>query len=127
MVGIGPGGMPRINVRTGDYHPNKLFRAVVSGEGFANPRMFGLTLLGLGIVFGIINAILLFVLNIYFPYLYWLAGPLWWGGWWLVIFGQPRTTQDGSPAPMWARIGLGVCLVFGILSGITMSRLAHWG
>jgi hypothetical protein len=125
LAGFGPGGMPRINVRTGDYHPNKLFKAVISGEGFASPRMFGLTLLALGIAFAIVNFILIFVVHIYFPYLYALAGPLWWGGWWLVIFGQPKTRPDGAPAAMWGRIGLGVCLVFGLLSGLGMSFMAR--
>ena len=127
IAGIGAGGIPRINVRTGDYHPNKLFRAVVSGEGYEKPRMFGLTLLGLSIAFAVINGILIFVLHLYYPYLYILAGPLWWAGWWMLIFGQPKSNPDGSPAAMWGRIGLGVCLAFGLLSGLSMSFAMHWG
>jgi hypothetical protein len=127
IAGIGPGGIPRISVRTGDYHPNKLFRAVVSGEGYEKPRMFGLTLLALSIAFAVLNGILIFVLHLYYPYLYILAGPLWWAGWWMLIFGQPKATADGSPAPMWGRIGLGICLAFGMLSGLSMSFAMHWG
>ncbi|MGH7296948.1 MAG: hypothetical protein ACRELB_18560 [Polyangiaceae bacterium] len=118
IAGIGPGGIPRISVRTGDYHPNKLFKAVVSGEGYDKPRMFGLTLLALSIVFAVVNGILIFILHLYYPYLYILAGPLWWAGWWMLIFGQPKASADGTPAPMWGRIGLGVCLAFGLLSGL---------
>lgn len=127
IAGIGPGGIPRISVRTGDYHPNKLFKAVVSGEGYEKPRMFGITLLALSIAFGVVNGILIFVLHLYYPYLYILAGPLWWAGWWMLIFGHPKATADGSPAPMWGRIGLGVCLAFGLLSGLSMSFAMHWG
>jgi hypothetical protein len=127
MGGIGPGGIPRIKVGVGDYHPNKLFNAVVKGEGYANPRMFGLVMLGISIAFAVINAVLIFVLHLYYPYLYILAGPLWWAAWWMIIFGQPRATQDGSPIPMWGRIGLGVCIVLGFLAGASMSFLVTWG
>ena len=127
IAGIGPGGIPRISIRTGDYHPNKLFKAVVSGEGYDKPRMFGLTLLALSIAFGVVNGILIFVLHLYYPYLYILAGPLWWAGWWMLIFGQPKTRPDGSPAAMWGRIGLAACLVFGLLSGLGMIAAARGG
>lgn len=118
--GVGFGGMPRINVSTGDYHPSHLWKAVIKGEGFAKPRLFGLVMLGLSIVFTIVNMILIFVLHLYYPYLYTLAAPLGWAAWWMIITGQPRLTQDGSPSPMWGRIGLAVCLVIGLLAGIYM-------
>jgi hypothetical protein len=122
--GLGPGGLPRIKVNVGDYHPNKLFKAVVSGEGYEKPRMFGLVMVGLGFVFVVVNVILMFI-HIYYPYLYALAGPLWWGGWFMLIFGQPKAPPDGSKAPMWGRIGLGACLGIGILVGVLMCTL-NW-
>jgi hypothetical protein len=127
MGGIGPGGMPRIKVGVGDYHPNKLLSAVVKGQGYDNPRVFGLVMLGLAVAFAIINVILAVVVHIYFPYLYILSGPLGWGGLFMLITGQPKTTTDGSPVPMWTRIGLGACIGIGILIGIAMSVFTHGG
>jgi hypothetical protein len=120
MGGIGPGGIPRIKVSTGDYSPERLYAAVVTGEGFGNPRMLGLMMLGVAILFTIINTVLVLVVHIYYPYLYGVAAPLLWGGLWLLATGQPKQTQDGSPAALWTRAGLGVCLVVGILMGIAM-------
>jgi len=125
--GIGVGGIPRIKVGVGDYHPNKLWSAIISGEGFAKPRMFGLVMLGIAIAFAVINAVLIFVLHLYYPYLYILAGPLWWGAWWMIIFGQPRLTTDGSKSALWGRIGLGICLAMGLAAGLGMSFLVSWG
>ena len=127
MGGIGPGGIPRIKVNVGDYHPSHLFSAVIKGQGYEKPRIFGLVMLGIAFAFAVINWVLIFVAHLYYPYLFWLSGPLWWAGWWMVIFGQPKATPDGSPAPMWGRIGLGVCLVFGLLSGASMTFLVSWG
>jgi len=127
MGGIGPGGIPRIKVGVGDYHPNKLINAVVKGQGYDNPRMFGLVMLGLAIVFSVVNAVLIFVLHLYYPYLYVLAGPLGWGGLFMLILGQPKATADGSPVPMWARIGLGACIGIGFIIGALMIVAVHWG
>lgn len=127
LGGIGVGGIPRIKVSVGDYHPNKLWSAIISGEGFAKPRMFGLVMLGIAIVFAIVNAVLIFALHLYYPYLYIIAGPLWWGAWWMIIFGQPRLTTDGSKSALWGRIGLGACLAAGLAAGLGMSFLVSWG
>jgi hypothetical protein len=64
--------------------------------------------------------VLIFVLHRYYPYLYSVAAIFWWGGLWMLITGQPRATQDGSPAPMWTRIGLAAFLVIGVLVGVAM-------
>jgi hypothetical protein len=125
--GIGVGGIPRLKVGVGDYHPNKLWSAIISGQGFAKPRMFGLVMLGIAIAFAVVNAVLIFVLHLYYPYLYILAGPLWWGAWWMIIFGQPRLTTDGSKSALWGRIGLGICLATGLAAGLGMSFLVSWG
>jgi hypothetical protein len=127
LGGVGVGGIPRLKVSVGDYHPNKVWSAIISGEGFAKPRMFGLVMLGIAIVFAIINAVLIFGLHLYYPYLYILAGPLWWGAWWMIICGQPKLTTDGSKSALWGRIGLGVCLAFGLAAGLGMSFLVSWG
>jgi hypothetical protein len=34
---VGRGGIPRIKVDAGDYHPSKLWSAVASGEGSPSP------------------------------------------------------------------------------------------
>ncbi len=127
LAGVGPGGIPRIKVGVGDYHPNKLISAVVKGQGYDNPRMFGLVMFGLSLGFTAFNFVLLLVAHIYFPYLLLLAGPLGWGGLFMILLGQPKTTPDGSPVPMWARIGLGASIGIGFLIGAAMCFAVHWG
>src|SRR6185503_8394604 len=118
-VGMAPGGRVRVSMG-GGFHPMALVKAVVSGEGFEKPRMMGLGFVGLSTLFFIGNMILIFVANLYFPY-FWALVPLFgFAGWWMVITGQPQTTPDGTPAPMWGRIGLAACLVLGLLGGIGM-------
>ena len=93
-----------------------MFAAVVTGQGFDNPRKLGIMMLVAAVVFSIVNSILIFVVRISFPYFYALAAIFFWSGAWLAITGQPKANADGSPAPMWARIGLGVTLALGALS-----------
>jgi hypothetical protein len=123
LGGIGAGGIPRIKVGVGDYHPNKLWSSIISGEGFAKPRMFGLVMLGISIVFYIINFVLLFVLHFGYPYLFFLACPLGSGGFWMLVSGQPAATNDGSKSAMWGRIGLGVFLALGLASAAVLCFL----
>ena len=82
--------------------------------------MAGGAMVGLGMLFAILNSILIFVLHLYYPYLYTIGAIFWWGGLWLVVTGQPKRSADGSPAPMWARAGLGACLVIGLIVGVLM-------
>jgi hypothetical protein len=117
---VGANGIPRIKVNAGDYHPDKLWSAVASGEGFAKPRMMGLAMLGLAVVFAIGNAALMLVAHIYYPYLYSLSAVIFWGGAWLLLTGQPQATADGSKAAMWGRAGLAAFLAIGLLVGIGM-------
>jgi hypothetical protein len=107
-------------VGEGDFNPNKLWKAVISGEGYAGPRKMGILMVGLAIALTIVNVILMFVVHIWYPYFYSLGAVIWWGGAWMLITGQPKATDDGSPAPMWGRIGLGACLVVGVLVGLYM-------
>jgi hypothetical protein len=116
--GIGPGGIPRINFKGGDFSPSKIVNVIVKGDGYESPRKMGALFIGAAMAFYIVNTVLIFALHLYYPYFYSLGAIIWWGGWWLLIFGQPRKTADGSPAAMWGRIGLAVCLVFGILSAL---------
>ena len=113
-------GIPRIKVDAGDYHPNKLWSAVASGEGFAKPRVMGIAMVGLSIGLTIVNTILVLFVHIYYPYLYSLGAVFWWAGLWLLITGQPQATTDGSKAAMWGRAGLAGCLAIGVLMGIAM-------
>jgi hypothetical protein len=117
---MGGRGIPRIKVDAGDYHPNKLWSAVASGEGFAKPRVMGIAMVGLSIALTVVNTILVLFVHIYYPYLYSLGAVFWWAGLWLVITGQPKATGDGSKAPMWARAGLAAFLAIGVLMGIAM-------
>jgi hypothetical protein len=131
VAGFGPSGMPRLNIDTGDYSPEKLIKVVTTGEGFANPRMFGLTMAGIALLLIIINVLLVVVAHRFYPYFYWLAGPLLWGGIWMLATGQPKQPPDGSKAPTWTRIGLAAFLVIGLLMGFAMrfvnfeERLMH--
>jgi hypothetical protein len=117
--GIGPGGIPRIKVGEGDFSPNKLWKAVATGEGYAKPRLAGLLMVGLAVALMIVNVILMFVVHIYYPYFYSLGAIIFWGGLWMVITGQPKADDSGK-APAWGRFGLAGCLVVGILVGIAM-------
>jgi hypothetical protein len=121
LAGIGPGGMPRLKIGTGDYNPDKLWKVVSTGEGFANPRGFGAAMVGIAVLLAVANIALVVVLHRFYPYFYWLAGPLLWGGAWMLATGQPKETPDGSKSPTWARIGLAGCLVLGLAMGFAMN------
>jgi hypothetical protein len=114
-LGMGAGGV-RVNYEGGQYSPGAMWVAVVGGQGFSNPRLIGLGLLGLSILFGVGNFVLILVTGYYFPYLYTLSAIFGPSGLWMVATGQPISQPDGSQAPMWGRIGLGVALVIGLLS-----------
>jgi hypothetical protein len=116
--GFGPGGIPRINFSGGDFSPTKIMNVIVKGDGYESPRKMGALFIGAAMAFYIVNTVLIFALHLYYPYFYSLGAIIWWAGWWLLIFGQPRKTADGSPSAMWGRIGLAVCLAFGLLSAL---------
>ena len=118
-VGLGPGGV-RLDYHGGDFSPHNLLSAVTSGRGFAKPRVMGAALFGLAMLFGIGNWVLIIALHRFYPYLYSLASIFSWGGLWMIITGQPHQQPDGSPSPMWGRIGLGACLAIGLLIGVAM-------
>jgi hypothetical protein len=117
---IGPGGMPRISIDHGDYSPKKLMTAVTTGQGFNAPRKMGAVMFAAAIAFAVLNFLLVLVLHRYYPYFNQLGSIFGWTGLWLLITGQPKATADGSPAPMWTRIGLAVCFAFGVLSAASM-------
>jgi len=116
--GFGPGGIPRINFSGGDFSPTKIVNVILKGDGYESPRKMGALFIGAAMAFYVVNTVLIFALHLYYPYFYSLGAIIWWAGWWLLIFGQPRKTADGSPSAMWGRIGLAVCLAFGLLSAL---------
>jgi len=116
--GFGPGGIPRINFSGGDFSPTKIMNVIVKGDGYESPRRMGALFIGLAMAFYVVNTVLIFALHFYYGYFYSLGAIIWWAGWWLLIFGQPRKTADGSPSAMWGRIGLAACLAFGLLSAL---------
>jgi hypothetical protein len=120
LGGIGTAGMPRLSFEGGDFSGDALKAAVIEGKGFQKPRLMGAIFMGLSIAFTVGNTVLVLVLSRYYPYLYSLGAIFGWGGLWLLVTGQPRATADGTNAPMWGRIGLGACLVVGLLVGIAM-------
>jgi hypothetical protein len=123
--GVGAGGIPRIQFSGGDFSPTKIVNVIVKGDGYESPRKMGGLFILASIAFYVVNTILIFAAHLYYPYFYSLGAVIWWAGWWLLIFGQPRRTADGSPAPMWGRIGLAVCLAFGLLSALGAVFSAH--
>jgi hypothetical protein len=124
-MSLGAGGRPRINFQGGDFSIHGLMGAV-TGKGFHTPRLMGAGFFGLGALFGIGNFVLLFVLNYYFPYFLILAPPFVLAGLFILATGQPLATADGSPAPGWARIGVGASLGVGFLIGIVFTFLIHF-
>jgi hypothetical protein len=125
LGGIGPGGIPRIKFSGGDFSPTKIMNVIMKGDGYESPRRMGALFLGAAIAFSVANWVLIFLLHLYYPYFFWLAAVIWWAGWWLLICGQPRRTADGSPSPMWGRIGLAVCLGLGVLNAIGFGFTMH--
>ncbi len=117
-IGIGPGGRPNISVGMGAFNPNAIVKALVSGEGFDSPRKFGAMALGLGFGIFVISEIIIYVVHIWFPYLYLISFPLFWGGLWMLILGQPQKQQDGSKAPMWGRVVIGAVMALALLQGL---------
>jgi hypothetical protein len=118
-LAMGPGGGLRVNFAGGDFSRQALMNAVMTDKGFHKPRVMGAAFFGLGFAFGIVNAVLLFVLHYWFPYFSLLGAIFGWGGLWLLITGQPQGREDGSGgAPTWGRIGLGVCMGVGLLFGL---------
>ena len=111
-------GMPRIKFGEGDLAPKKMVAVITTGQGFDHPRKMGLMMLALAFVLSFANWLLIFLLHRYYPYFYSIAGIFGWVGLFLAITNQPRATTDGSKVPMWTRVGLGICLVMGTLSGI---------
>ena len=109
-----------VNLGGGDFSREALMTAVVQGKGFQSPRKVGGVMCGLGFAFAVLNFILMNIAHLYYPYLYSIGAIFWWGGLWLVVTGQPRAREDGTPAPMWSRIGLGACLAWGLIVGILM-------
>jgi hypothetical protein len=116
--GVSPGGRVRVRFGGGDFSPNSLWKAVISGRGYHKPRLFGLSLFGLGVVFLVVNLALIYLVNFGYPYFVALVPPFCLGGLWLLVTGQPAATPDESPAPMWGRLGLGALLALGLVGGI---------
>ncbi len=118
----------RIDFDGGDFSTSALVAAAMTDRGFKNARLMGAAFFGLGFVFWAVNFVLAFVVHIYFPWFAVLGGPFGLGGLWLLATGQPQGNPDGSGgAPVWGRIGLGVCLFIGLLSGLSYSFFLHWG
>lgn len=118
--GFGPGGMPRISIGHGDFAPKKLMAVVMTGEGFDGPRKMGGVMAATAVGLIVLNTLLVLVLHRYYPYFYSLGAIFLWTGAFLLITGQPKKTADGSPCPMWTRVGLGAAFAVGVLLGVAM-------
>jgi hypothetical protein len=110
-----------VNVGMGGFHPNAIARSLINGDGFPEPRKFGLMAAALGFGILVIESILIFAVHIWFPWFYIIAFPLFWGGVWMLILGQPKAQPDGSKAPMWGRVVVGGVMVLGILQGLSFA------
>lgn len=115
-----------VSVGMGSFSYTAISHALISGEGFDSPRKFGAMAAALGFGILIISTILIAVVHIWFPYFYILAFPLFWGGIWMLILGQPAKQPDGSKAPMWGRIVIGAVMVLGLLQGLGAAFMP-WG
>ena len=105
----------------GNFNYTAISHALISGEGFESPRKFGALAAAIGFGILIVSQILISVVHIWFPYFYILAFPLFWGGLWMLILGQPQKQADGSKAPMWGRAVIGAVMVLGVLQGLAFA------
>lgn len=106
-----------------DLNPNELVGVVASGTGFKAPRIMGLAMTAMSGVFLVANFVLVFALNRYYPYLYWLSGVFLFAGPFVLVTGEPLDRGDGVPVPQWARYGLIACFAVGVLAGVGLSTL----
>ena len=109
-----------------DLSPGALVSAVTTGEGFENPRVVALASAGLGVLLAIGNFVLIYVLHMYYPYLLAIAPILVLGGLFMLATGEPLR-REGQTAPMWTRAGLAGSMVLGLVIGVCLVFLVHWG
>jgi hypothetical protein len=117
-LSLGPGGRPRLHYAGGDFTPGALLATVTKGTGYHKPRLVGLGFIGVATLFAVINIVMIYVLDLIYIYSAALVPPFLFAGSWLVVTGQPRATSDGTPAPLWSRIGLGAFLAVGLALGL---------
>ena len=112
--------------RPSDVSPTAMVTAVMNGEGFGRPRTAGAVYVVIGVIGVIINLAALAQGRVFL----WLlpVTPIFLvPGAWLLLFGQPEAVPRGDKVPMWSRIGLGVFLVMGALSGFGALLAAIFG
>ena len=124
---FGHGGGSRLKFDAGDMSPSNLIEGITSGKGFPAPRKLGLMGFGLGALFLIGNFVLIFVLRMYYPYLLLLAPPFLLAGLLMLASNEPRTREDGTNSPMWARAALGLAMLAGFGIGAVLCFVVHWG
>jgi hypothetical protein len=80
-------------------------------------------MLGLAIVFFVVNGVMVVALNRWYPYFVCVGTFMFWPALWLIITGQPRARDDGSAVPMWSRAGLAAFWALGLLSALAYGLL----
>ncbi len=112
--------------RAADLSPVSILSAVVVGEGFGRPRLSGLAYLGLSlgcflIGFGMLTSGRLAYVIVPFVPIFAICGT------WLLVVGQPEAVPRPQKVPLWARLGLGLCLAIGVTLGIAADALLLFG
>jgi hypothetical protein len=128
-MGVQPGQQPVGFQPTGGGTPGgrNLIASVVSGEGFDEPRKYGLYLSGGGAALVVLNLVLAYGLNRFYPYLSFIAPPIALSGAFMLATGEPLARGDGQKAPMWTRAGLGGALAVGAVVGIIFTKFLWIG
>ena len=110
-----------------DLSPDALWSAVTTGEGFQNPRIVAAAAMGLGVLLAAGNFVLILVLHLYYPYLLGLAPVFLLGGLFMLATGEPKSRGEGQQVPMWTRAALAGSMFVGLLIGLALCFLVHWG
>lgn len=109
-------GTIRGRLRPADMSPLSIVSAVTMGEGFGRPRVAGVAYLALSLACSVFGAAML-----HEGHLFYVIVPhvpiLGLCGLWLVLTGEPVARRRPKKIRRWARLGLGACLVTGVLLG----------
>jgi hypothetical protein len=90
------------------------------GAGLERPRVFGAFALAAAAVAILLNVATAALMNEVYLMPLALGGFIAPAGLWLLATGEPRDRGDGTRAPLWGRVGLGVALAAGLVIAVVL-------